>query len=200
MQCLLIDLDGVLRLWDPEYFSVAERAAGLPHGTIRPTVFAPELLVPAITGRTSDQTWRRLARDTLQARFPGANAQLAIDLWSESAGTVDQSVLDLVRQCRKVAKVGLVTNATSRLRTDLVTLGLLDEFDLIVNSSEVGCVKPDPDIYRWALRALEGTPEETLFVDDSPANVEGAVRVGMAAHLYESPEGLRDALCRQGLL
>jgi putative hydrolase of the HAD superfamily len=140
----LIDLDGVLRLWDPEYFSVAERAAGLPHGTIRPTVFAPELLVPAITGRTSDQTWRRLARDTLQARFPGANAQLAIDLWSESAGTVDQSVLDLVRQCRKVAKVGLVTNATTRLQSDLARLPLLDEFDLIVNSSAVGCVKPEP--------------------------------------------------------
>ena len=111
-------------------------------------MFAPALVEPAITGRTSDQTWRRLARDTLQARFPGANAQLAIDLWSESAGTVDQSVLDLVRQCRKVAKVGLVTNATSRLRTDLVTLGLLDDFDLILNSSGVGCVKPDPDIYR----------------------------------------------------
>ena len=156
--------------------------------------------MPAITGRTSDQTWRRQARDALQTRFPEADAQLAIDLWSESAGTVDESVLDLVRQCRTVAKVGLVTNATTRLQSDLARLGLLDEFDLIVNSSAVGCVKPEPGIYTWALRTIERTPGETLFVDDSPGNVEGAVRVGMAAHLHKSSEGLRDALRRQGLL
>ena len=115
--------------------------------------------MPAITGRTSDQTWRRQARDALQTRFPEADAQLAIDLWSESAGTVDESVFDLVRQCRTVAKVGLVTNATTRLQSDLARLGLLDEFDLIVNSSAVGCVKPEPGIYDWALRTIERTQE-----------------------------------------
>ena len=42
--------------------------------------------------------------------------------------------------------------------------------------------------------------EDVLFIDDSPANVEGARRVGLAAHLFVGPAQLEATLAAAGLL
>ena len=62
-------------------------------------------------------------------------------------------------------------------------------FDVVVDSSEVGMRKPNPAIYHHALEALGGIPpDEAVFLDDSPGNVEGARRAGLHAILVETPE------------
>ncbi len=44
--------------------------------------------------------------------------------------------------------------------------------------------KPGKGIYVHALDKVGSTPEESLFIDDSQANVDGAVAVGMVGFLY----------------
>ena len=62
-------------------------------------------------------------------------------------------------------------------------------FDVVIDSSEVGMRKPNPAIYHHALEALGGIPpDEAVFLDDSPGNVEGAERAGLHAILVETPE------------
>ncbi|NHA69383.1 HAD family hydrolase [Phycicoccus flavus] len=66
-------------------------------------------------------------------------------------------------------------------------------------SGEVGLVKPDPGIYRHHAASFDLDPAATLFVDDSPANVEGARAAGWSALLYADAPTLRADLRGHGL-
>jgi 2-haloacid dehalogenase len=70
----------------------------------------------------------------------------------------------------------------------------------IVVSGEEKLLKPDPALYRLALRRFGLEPGEALFVDDRGANVEGARAVGMHAHLFTDATGLGARLEAEGLL
>ncbi len=69
-----------------------------------------------------------------------------------------------------------------------------------VLSYEVGAAKPDRRMYERALSLVGTRPEETLFFDDTPANVIGAARLGIRAHRFESPAQARRILRQLGLL
>lgn len=146
IQALLIDLDGVLRIWNPERDRQTEQIAGLPAGALRQALFAPDILTPAITGQITDETWRRTIADRLRVQFPTADADRAVARWSESSGEIDTAVLEVVRACRKKVPIVLISNATSRLPYDLEQLSIVGEFDYIINSSAVGAIKPHPTI------------------------------------------------------
>jgi len=200
IKTILTDLDGVIRIWPPERNREAERTAGLPEGTILKTAFSDDLLPLAITGQITDDEWRRRIASLLKQKFPNADAERAVELWSASAGEIDWEVLDILQTCRAKAQLVLISNATSRLLSDLRRLGIAGKFDHIINSSEVGLIKPDPGIYRVALDAVEATPEQALFIDDNAKNVATATRLGLAEHIYNGAADLRYELNRIGLL
>lgn len=56
-----------------------------------------------------------------------------------------------------------------------------DYFDGMVTSFEARSAKPDAGIFRYAISKLGIKPEETLFLDDSIANVEAARALGFQA-------------------
>jgi len=196
---VLIDLDGVLRRWDADDVAL-ERDCGLPPGAIREVAFAPDLIRPALTGAVADGVWRDRIADRLRSRHPGADVERAVSLWSSGCGEVDERVLALLRRVRPECKVVLVTNATTRLRSDLERLGLPDELDHVVNSAEVGTAKPDPAIFEAALRAAGTAAAEALFVDDLPVHVRAAERLGCRGHVFRGADGLADRLVEVGLL
>jgi putative hydrolase of the HAD superfamily len=197
---LLLDLDGVLRIWSAENDVRAEQATGLPPGAIRKSAFAADLLLPAIAGRVSDERWRQHVAERLRREHPGADAERAVLLWSESAGEVNEPVRALVQACRRKARVALISNATSRLRRDLDHLGLLQLLDCVINSSEVGAYKPDPRIFSAALDAMGVEARAVFFTDDNAQHVSAAASLGMVGHVFSSPEALGDALRVHGLL
>ena len=51
-------------------------------------------------------------------------------------------------------------------------------------SCEMKLLKPDPAFYREAVRHTGLPAGEVLFIDDNPANVQGALAVGMQARLF----------------
>jgi putative hydrolase of the HAD superfamily len=59
-----------------------------------------------------------------------------------------------------------------------------DLFDAVVLSGRTGLRKPDRAIYLLAADRLSVPPAECVFVDDMPANVEGARSAGMAGLLH----------------
>jgi putative hydrolase of the HAD superfamily len=54
-------------------------------------------------------------------------------------------------------------------------------FDVIVDASLTGVMKPDPRAFGQAAEALGLSAEQIVFLDDMPWNVEGARRAGMTA-------------------
>lgn len=200
IQALLIDLDGVIRLWDPQLDWAIEQECGLSPGALRQAAFAPDLLTAAITGQHRDEEWRRLVVQLLCTTCPAPAAEKAVQWWSRSFGAINAPVLELVRLCRQRVKVVLVTNATSRLAADLQQLGLLQEFDFIINSAEVGYAKPQPEIFRAALAQVGGSATAALFVDDSAGNVTAAKQLGITGHHYQTVAALEADLRRYHLL
>ncbi len=66
-------------------------------------------------------------------------------------------------------------------------------------SGEVGLIKPQRQIYERHAEAFGLEPAATLFIDDSPANVEGARGAGWQAVLFEDAGGLRRSLSAAGI-
>jgi 2-haloacid dehalogenase len=71
--------------------------------------------------------------------------------------------------------------------------------DILV-SGEEKLLKPDPAIYYLALDRFRLRPGDALFIDDREINVEGALAVGMQAHLFTDAADLRARLVTEGLL
>ena len=77
----------------------------------------------------------------------------------------------------------LLSNAQSSFtRPELNELGLMDRFNRIYISSEIGFQKPDPRFFSAALRELDLDPADCLMVGNDPVcDVDGAVSAGMDA-------------------
>lgn len=181
---LLVDLDGVLRVWDRSIMANAEHQHGLAPGSLARAAFAHDLLLPAITGVTTDAEWRTAVVARLAEEYGGVASRAAVQTWSASPGAVNARVLHLVRQARQRVRVGLLTNATSRLDRDLAAIGLAGEFDVVVNSARVGIAKPAPQVFTAAMTLLGTCTSSTLFVDDTAANVATSAAMGIRSHRF----------------
>lgn len=61
-----------------------------------------------------------------------------------------------------------------------------DIADEVLLSCDVGIAKPDPQIYRLALRRVAVAARDALFIDDDAAHVAVARELGMTGHVHRS--------------
>jgi 2-haloacid dehalogenase len=66
-------------------------------------------------------------------------------------------------------------------------------------SGDVRLIKPDPAIYRHHAASFGLEPAASLFIDDSPKNVEGAKDAGWQAVHFTDAKTLKTDLARLGL-
>lgn len=197
---LAVDCDGVVRHYDVAATAEAEAALGLPVGTVGAVALDPELLRPAMVGELDPEAWaaeigRRVAADH------GVDAAAVGELWRTNAWHVDRAVVDLIRSVRATgARTACFSNATPHLERDLAAAGADDAFDVVVNSSRIGAVKPEPEAFAAACEALASDPAEVLFVDDRVENVHGALAHGIHAVRFHDADRFRAVLVRTGLL
>lgn len=189
---LLLDLDGVLRIFDPSVAALAERRHGLPEGSLANAAFAWPRLRPALVGEHSHDEWMSATiADLAEAIGSADRAAAAVADWHAYRGEVAPSMLDFVRSIRaEGVPVGIATNATSLLDADLESLGLRHEVDVVVNSSVIGVHKPSREFFAEACAAIGHPPARVLFVDDEDRNVRGARVAGLAAYRWTGPSDL----------
>lgn len=199
IKCVFFDFDGVLRSWEYD-MSTLDGLYGIPLDAFRSVAFAPKNVEPAIRGEISDEEWRANVGRIMKTRFPDRDVEAATAAWDSRIGELVPEVLEIIRECKAKLPVALMSNATSKLNQDLESLGISDLFDYVINASEVGAIKPEPEIYLHALKLSGVEPHEAFFTDDTPGHVEAAERLGYVGHVFESPEGLRMALRTAGVL
>jgi putative hydrolase of the HAD superfamily len=104
---------------------------------------------------------------------------------------VHQPVVDAVRRWRNDGyRTALVTNNVREFGPFWRGMVPLEElFDEIVDSSEVGIRKPDPQIFHLALDRLGISAERAVFVDDWPGHVAAATSMGITAVLMGDDPG-----------
>lgn len=69
-------------------------------------------------------------------------------------------------------------------KTREVSLDFLPLTDGAIFSNTINIMKPDPAIYQTLCERYQLKPEECVFIDDLPANVEGAKKVGMQGIVF----------------
>ena len=140
----------------------------------------------------------------LKARFP-EHADLVeawrtrwdemFDGWIEGMEAI---VTEL--EARGVAQYGLTNLPAEKWPHIAKTYPAIARFrDVIVSGAE-GVVKPDPAIYAITTARIDHGPAETVFFDDSSANVTAARQAGFQAELFEGADAVRERLERAGLL
>lgn len=70
------------------------------------------------------------------------------------------------------------------------TAPIFDLFRNVVVSGEERLIKPDPAIYRLAMRRFGLTPGDALFIDDREDNVRAAAAEGFIGHVFTGATSL----------
>jgi putative hydrolase of the HAD superfamily len=85
-------------------------------------------------------------------------------------------------------RVGLLSNIMPGFIDDMIKNGVLPDvtYDVIVDSSQAGAIKPEEAIYTIAQNKAGVSSEEILFVDDSRTNLMAAERMGWKVLWFDS--------------
>src|SRR5690606_15481500 len=92
IKVLLLDVDGVLRIWDPQFTDTVEATYGLPPGALVTAARSPERLEDVLTGLMDDQAWRDSVAEDI-ARAHGEHTRPAFEEWLRPPGEVDTDAL-----------------------------------------------------------------------------------------------------------
>ncbi len=105
----------------------------------------------------------------------------------DSSEQTDWKLLDYIGRLRVDYKTAMLSNITqSGLQRRFPDDKLLEYFDELVISSEIGYVKPEPEAYLVTAKRLGVSPEACVFLDDREGYCDGARDVGMQAIRYDS--------------
>jgi FMN phosphatase YigB (HAD superfamily) len=109
-------------------------------------------------------------------------------------------VFPLVESLFGRVKVLLLSN-TNATHLDWIRprLPILQRFDSLVLSYELGIAKPDPAIFAEALRRAGTTPARTAFFDDVEAYAQAATAVGIRGHVFTDAPRFAQQLAALGL-
>ncbi len=155
--------------------------------------------------------WREVVRRTLRAAdgtarlrdfdacFAAIFAYYATPLAWEVMPGAEEALATLAS---RGVRIGVVSNFDQRLRALLADLGLGRWIECIVLPSDVGAVKPAPEIFAAALRALGVAAQHAVHVGDDPTeDHSGAAAAGIRAvdvRTLATLAGLPELIDREG--
>ena len=191
---LLVDFDGVIRLWQTSTICAAEERCNVAIGTVFETAFADSLLHPVVTGSRTHSEWENAVGNELSRMYGSNVSENLVSAWTNETWEIDEYLLSELCRVAPNHKFVLVTNATDRLQQDLIKSGLESRFDFVINSSQFGIAKPDADFFRHALIMSNSRATDCIYIDDSLGNVSAAQTLGIKSVLHESIEKTLEAI------
>ena len=191
IEAVLWDFGGVFTTSPFEAFNRFEAARGLPENFIR-TVNSTNL---------HDNAWAKFESSEIdvdefdeafrhEAEVLGHSVR-GRDVLALLAGEFRPRMARVLAVCKRHYKVGCITNNMKNATQSASeapapnpdraarTTAILDQFDVVVESSVEGIRKPDPRIYRLACDRLGVAPENAVFLDDLGINLKPARAMGM---------------------
>lgn len=123
--------------------------------------------------------------DVTDPHLAGERMQQGFALWNHPLDGVGDAIRRLGEEHVRVA---VVSNSDGSVRDSLGRAGLLDLFEFVIDSHEVGVSKPDPGIFLAALERMGLEPEDAWYIGDSVFHdVNGARAAGLAGAILVDP-------------
>ena len=118
----------------------------------------------------------------------------------DATARVDAEVVAIAKELKLKYRIALLSNAPSSFIRNLLAVHDLEQhFHEIVISSEVGMVKPNPEIFEYTLSKLGVSASEVIFIDDNPGHVAAAEKIGIKSVQFISARQLEKDLQTIGL-
>lgn len=189
-RALVLDFGGVISKTMFETHDLSEQALGLAPGTLGwRGPFAPETDAPwramqagemterdywahrmAETGALVGETWT--AFPDFVARVRGA----------DPAAVIRPEALDAIARAKAMGcRLAILSNELDLFygKDFRASLPFLADFDLIVDATYTGILKPDTRAFGFVTDGLQMAAADCVFVDDQAKNLKGAEAVGM---------------------
>lgn len=199
VQALLFDLGKVCLQFDHE--RMVRQLAGVVQASppdVRTFLIESDLFAGVERGDVSEPAlWQRVRETFESAATDEELADAAGDIFSKMPG-----MGALLSQLGEAGLPRVLVSNTNpfHIRWIRRQFSVLSHFDSLVLSYEVNASKPEPRFYEAAADRAGCPASSCVFVDDLPANVEGARRAGMDGVLFLSVEQLAAELRSRGVL
>lgn len=121
--------------------------------------------------------------------------ELVMDNWYDILTPIEESFKILGELKEKGYKILFLSNFHMIAAEKVVTkYEFKKHFHGGVFSYLENLLKPEKEIYLKLIEKYELVPEETIFIDDSKANIEMANKIGINGIVFKNPERLREDL------
>jgi epoxide hydrolase-like predicted phosphatase len=202
IEAVIFDYGGVLSTTPFAGIAEFERKMGYPPKSLAQLLFGRGASPQGPTEAIPDHDWHlletgRMTLDEFHERLVGRSEAalgrpLDLGIYAqflrELGVGVHWMMVHRVRELRAEGyRTAILTNNVKEWGDYWKTSIPMDEFDLVIDSCEVGLRKPDPEIFRLTCRHLDVAPEAAVFLDDTRGHVEAARSIGLHAVLVRDP-------------
>jgi FMN phosphatase YigB (HAD superfamily) len=204
-EAILLDFGGTLdsdgEHWLDRFFELYEQAGlDYPREEIKRVFYLADRLCcedPGVRGFGLRDLMRHhvhLQFDALGLHDEHGEGRLVEGFCSRTEGILRRNAL-LLGRLGKRFRLGVVSNFYGNVSTLCVEAGLSEHLEVILDSTCIGLSKPDPEIFRLALKQINAGPAETVFVGDSferdilPARNLGMETIWLKGPHPRLPEG-----------
>jgi len=134
-------------------------------------------------------------RDFLRKEyFINASDSIIDDCWNKMLKGIKPESVEFIKSFKNKYKLALLSN-TNEIHYNFFineSRELIDVFENVFFSYKINLRKPDMEIYKYVCEKLNCKPEETLFIDDSFINIQGAEMAGLNTFHFTNDKELSD--------
>ena len=196
---IVFDMGQVLIRFDPQIFMERVGVPAEDRPLLRREVFQSVEWSRMDRGSLTDAQATEIIRGRVPERLWDAVDKL-VAMWDRPILEIP-GMYELVEELKSNGyNIYLLSNASLRQHEYWPRIPCSRFFDGTLISSDVKLVKPQPEIYLLLCMKFGLRAEECVFIDDNPANAEGAVRAGIPGVVFHgSAPLLRETLRAMGV-
>lgn len=188
---LIFDLGGVLIDIDYQATEIAFTEIGMnDFKTNYSQLYQSELFDKIETGHVSPQ---HFINKLLDFCLVGTSPNKVVAAWNAMLGEFPKRKIEILLELKELMPIYLLSN-TNEIHMARVyeawnkvsTIPMDQIFTEVFLSYEIGKRKPDVSTFNWVCEKLQIEPSKTLFLEDSPQNIEGAKKAGLKTFYYQN--------------
>ncbi len=180
---IVFDMGGVLIEWNPARIITRLELPEEDGQLLRREVFSGVEWVMLDRGSLTEAEAMERMRKRLPQRLHGA-VERCVYWWKEELWPI-RGMTELIAELDALGYgIYLLSNATRELHVYFSRIPGSEYFDGMLVSSDHLLLKPQHEIYEELFHRFSLDPARCYFIDDSPANIEGASRVGMRGSVF----------------
>jgi len=147
-------------------------------------------------GNMTDDEFYQLACDLLQVCM--VDQTEFFEAFNSIISDINLNVIDLIKKIRDTNKYKLIalSNVNSS-HWDFIlkkNWDFLNYFHELILSHEIHLIKPDPEIFKYAIQKAGCKPQQIVFIDDGLNNIRSAKQLGIFGIKYTNLDELIEEL------